>query len=86
LVVRVASAGSGGNVELHLDSATGAMLGSCTVPVTGDWQTWVTQTCPLSGASGVHDVYLVYTGSGGYLFNVEWFALRPADGIGPDGG
>jgi hypothetical protein len=87
LVVRVASAGSGGNVELHLDSATGTMLGSCTVPVTGDWQTWVTQTCPLSGPGGVHDVYLVYTGSGGgYLFNVEWFALRPANGLVPDGG
>jgi uncharacterized protein (TIGR03790 family) len=87
LVVRVASAGSGGNVELHLDSATGTMLGSCTVPVTGDWQTWVTQTCPLSDTSGAHDVYLVYTGSGGAdLFNVEWFALRPANGFGTDGG
>jgi hypothetical protein len=87
LVVRVASAGPGGNVELHVDSATGTMLGSCTVPVTGDWQTWVTQTCPLSAASGIHDVYLVYTGSGGSdLLNVEWFALRSANGFSTDGG
>jgi hypothetical protein len=57
------------------------------VPGTGDWQTWVTQTCPLSDPTGVHDVYLVYTGSGGRnLFNVEGFSLRPARGLGADGG
>jgi uncharacterized protein (TIGR03790 family) len=78
LAVRVASAGSGGNLEVHLDSATGTLLTTCSVPVTGGWQTWTTQTCPVSGASGTHDLYLVYTGGGGgYLFNVEWFAFRP---------
>ena len=69
-----------GNVEVHLDSATGTMLGSCTAPVTGDWQMWSTQTCPLSAATGTHDVYLVFTGgadAGGYLFNLDWFAFRP---------
>jgi uncharacterized protein (TIGR03790 family) len=76
LAVRVASAGAGGNIELHLDSAAGTMLATCTVPVTGDWQTWTTQTCPLSAATGTHDLYLVYTGGAGYLFNVEWFAMR----------
>ncbi len=88
LAVRVASAGPGGAVELHQpDSAAGPMLGRCGVPVTGDWQTWATATCPLSAASGAHDVYLVYTGAGGgYLFNLEWFALRPANGPRADGG
>jgi short-subunit dehydrogenase len=32
------------------------MLGSCTAPVTGDWQMWTTQTCPLSAATGTHDL------------------------------
>ena len=74
---RVASAGSGGNIEVHLDSPTGTLLGTCTVPVTGDWQTWATETCSLKGASGIHNVYLVFTGSGGnYLFNLEWFAFN----------
>jgi uncharacterized protein (TIGR03790 family) len=78
-VARVASAGSGGNIEVHLDAPTGMTLGSCSVPVTGDWQTWRTQTCSLSAATGAHDVYLVFTGAGdggGYLFNLQWFALR----------
>jgi uncharacterized protein (TIGR03790 family) len=79
-VVRVASAGSGGNIEVRLDGPTGTALGSCSVPVTGDWQTWTTQTCSLSAATGVHDVYLAFAGAadgGGYLFNLQWFAFRP---------
>src|SRR5580704_1680895 len=75
-VVRVASAGAGGNVEVHLDGTTGTLVATCTAPVTGDYQKWVTQTCPVTGASGMHDVYLAYTGSGTALFNVEWFAFR----------
>ena len=38
--------------------------------------------CSLSGASGYHNVYLVFTGGSGYLFNLEWFAFQPqANGI-----
>jgi len=51
-------------------------VGGFDVPVTGDWQTWATVTCALAAASGVHDVYLVYGGGDGFLFNVEWLALR----------
>jgi uncharacterized protein (TIGR03790 family) len=80
-VVRVASAGPGGNVEVHVDSPTGATLGSCMAPVTGDWQTWTTQTCALDATTGTHDLYLVFTagadGGSGPLFNLEWFAFRP---------
>jgi uncharacterized protein (TIGR03790 family) len=75
---RVASAGSGGNIQVRLDSATGQLIGTCAVPVTGDWQSWTTVTCGLTGASGVHTVYLVYTGGSGALFNVEWFAFLPS--------
>ena len=76
---RVASAGDGGNIEVHLNSATGTLIGTVVVPVTGDWQDWTTVTCSLSGASGTHKVYLVYTGGNGdYLFNVEWYAFLPS--------
>jgi hypothetical protein len=74
-VARVASAGSGGNIEVCLDSPTGTVIGTATVPVTGGWQTWTMVSCNLTGASGYHNIYLVYTGGGGYLFNVEWFSF-----------
>jgi len=76
-VARVASAGVGGNIVTHVDSPTGPVIGVCPVPVTGGWQTWTTVSCNLNGASGTHNVYLVYTGGSGFLFNVEWFEFKP---------
>jgi len=71
---RVASATAGGNIELRLDSAKGKLAGTCTVAGTGGWQTWTTKSCPVSGATGVHDLFLMFTGSGtGDLFNFDWW-------------
>ncbi|HEV2329971.1 MAG TPA: carbohydrate-binding protein [Verrucomicrobiae bacterium] len=72
---RVASAGPGGNIKIYLDSPNGTLIGTCAAPVTGGWQTWTTVSVNLSGVSGFHNVYLVFTGGGGGLFNVEWFAF-----------
>jgi hypothetical protein len=73
---RVASATSGGNIELHLDSTNGTLVGTCAVPGTGGWQTWVTQSCPVSSAAGIHNLYLKFTGGSGYLFNVNWWKFN----------
>lgn len=70
---RVASATNGGNIEVRLDSITGTLVGTCAVAGTGGWQTWTTKTCNISGASGIHNVYLKFTGGSGYLFNINWF-------------
>ena len=80
---RVASAGSGGRIEVRLDSASGPVVGTCTVPVTGGWQSWTTVSCPVSGATGTRDLVLRFTGGGGSLFNVtSWQFTR--GGGGPD--
>jgi beta-xylosidase len=70
---RVASDTSGGNIELYLDSLTGTPIGTCVVPNTESWQTWVTRSCLVRGATGIHDLYLKFTGSDFYLFNVNWW-------------
>ncbi|SDZ44526.1 Ricin-type beta-trefoil lectin domain-like [Micromonospora pattaloongensis] len=70
---RVASATSGGRIEVRLDSASGPLAGTCTVGGTGGWQTWTTTTCGVSGATGTRDLYLRFTGGGGNLFNVNWW-------------
>ncbi|MCR8632744.1 carbohydrate-binding protein [Paenibacillus radicis (ex Xue et al. 2023)] len=71
---RVAST-AGGNIEIRLDSLTGTLIGTCPVTGTGGWQTWATQSCAVNGSSatGTHNVYLKFTGSSGYLFNINWF-------------
>jgi hypothetical protein len=70
---RVASATSGGTIELRLDSQTGTRVGTCAVAGTAGAQTWVTKSCSISGASGVHDLYFVFTGGAGSLFSFNWW-------------
>jgi glucosylceramidase len=70
----------GGTLEFHLDSATGTLVASVTVPSTSGWETW--QTTPAAGAtgaSGVHDLYVVFkapaTGTAS-LGNLNWFQFK----------
>ncbi|WP_437540648.1 glycoside hydrolase family 43 protein [Sorangium sp. So ce367] len=82
---RVASATSGGSIELRLDSATGTLVGTCMVQGTGGWQTWATTSCAVDGATGSHDLYLKFTGGSGFLFNVNWWKFTPLDAPDPTG-
>ena len=79
---RVASAASGGSIEARLDGVSGTRVATCTVPGTGGWQTWTTVSCPVSGATGTHDLYLRFTGGSGSLFNVNWWQFS-AGGASP---
>lgn len=73
---RVASASSGGSIEIRLDSETGKLVGTCAVAGTGGWQTWTTKSCAVDGASGVHDLFLVFKGGSGSLFNFNWWKFK----------
>jgi beta-glucosidase len=50
-------------IQIRLDNpATGPVIGTATVTSTGDVYTYTTTTAQLTGASGIRDVYLVFTG------------------------
>jgi hypothetical protein len=71
---RVASTTNGGSIELYLDSMTSSRIGACSVVGTGGVQTWKTlSSCQVTGATGVHDLFLRFTGRSGDLFNVNWW-------------
>jgi enterochelin esterase-like enzyme/fibronectin type 3 domain-containing protein/regulation of enolase protein 1 (concanavalin A-like superfamily) len=70
---RVASATSGGTIEIRLGSTNGTLIGTCPVSGTGGWQTWTTVSTTISGVSGIQNVYLRFTGGAGFLFNVNWW-------------
>ncbi|HEX2673877.1 MAG TPA: glycoside hydrolase family 43 protein [Polyangiaceae bacterium] len=76
---RVAAAGAGGSIELHLDSATGTLLGTCAVPSTGGAQKWQTVSCNVTGATGTKDLFLVFKGGSGSLFNLNFWQFTPKD-------
>ena len=70
--VREASNGSGATAQFYLDNPTGTPIATVTLPGTGGWQNWQTVTAPVSGASGVHTLYVVFTSGA----NVNWFQFQ----------
>ncbi|MGJ8639764.1 MAG: Ig-like domain-containing protein [Opitutaceae bacterium] len=80
---RVASDTSGGLIEIRLDSPTGTLVGTCEVDNTTGWQAWETVNTSIDDISGVQDIYLVFTGGSGYLFNLNWFAFSSIQNSAP---
>lgn len=74
--VRVAANAGGSSIEVRIDGPDGKLLGTVDVAATGGWQTWQTMSASLTKTSGVHDLYLVFKGGEGYLFNVAWWKLN----------
>ncbi|MFF5217139.1 ThuA domain-containing protein [Micromonospora sp. NPDC000442] len=71
---RVASATSGGVIEVRAGAVDGPVVASATVPGTGDWQTYTDVTAPVTGAAS-GSLYFVAqdpAGGAGSLFNVNW--------------
>ena len=84
---RVASSTSGGTIELHLDSVSGTQIGTCAVAGTGGAQTWTTKSCTVTSTTGVHDLFLRFTGGGsGNLFNFNWWRFGGPGASSTDGG
>lgn len=60
---------SSGTIEIHLDSVNGNSIGTCSVKNTGGLQTGATESCKVAKVKGIHDVYFVFKGGEGDLFN-----------------
>ncbi|GAA2434250.1 PQQ-dependent sugar dehydrogenase [Streptomyces macrosporus] len=77
LTARVASAGSGGTLEVRTGSPTGRLIGSVEVKPTGGWETYTDVTTPIKRPpSGTTTLYLVFKGSGGgALYDVDDFTF-----------
>ena len=71
--LRVA-APSATTLELHADSQTGPLLGTCAIAATGAGAAWATQTCTLTPTTGVHRLYLVFRGA----MSLNWMKFQAA--------
>jgi hypothetical protein len=72
----VASQTSGGTLEIRLDSPTGYLAGGVVVTNTGSWTNFQTVTTSVTGTSGLHDLYIRFTGGGGFLFDLDYFQFE----------
>lgn len=58
----VASSSNGSEIELRLDNLEGPVIGILPVSSTGGLDSWATKTTVVSGATGVHDLYMIFKG------------------------
>jgi len=67
---------SGGAIELHVDSLKGPVLGQLDVQGNKTAGHWETLTCRIKKVKGVHDIYFVFKGNEGQLFNFNWWKFK----------
>ena len=71
--ILASSASAGGTVEVWLDSIdTGEKIGECNIENTGGWDHFQSFKTDVDSVSGMHDVYLRFSGTGN-LFKIDWF-------------
>jgi beta-glucosidase len=77
LTRRASGATFTGTVQYRLDSVTGPIIASVPISNTGGWQSWGTVTTNLTtSVTGVHTVFITFTGSGGEFVNLNWFQFQ----------
>jgi beta-glucosidase len=77
LRVHVASQTIGGELEIHLDSLGGPIAATFQVANTGGWDSLKELSAPLTGITGVHNLFAVFKGGDDYLMNLERMILYP---------
>jgi len=58
--IRAASAANGGIIEIRKDRPEGELLGTCSVPGTGGWQSWSSFNARIKPVSGVKTLCLLF--------------------------
>ena len=73
ITLRIASAGSGGQIEVRLDKPNGELIASTDVEVNGQWEEFYDRKVELKYTSGRHDVIIqfVHPQKAGGLMNVD---------------
>jgi cytochrome c len=78
ITFRVSSAGSGGKIELHAGSCTGALIGEVVVQPTGGWDRWVELNAAIQSTTARGDLFVLFTNPGkGGLMNLDWIQFNP---------
>ena len=72
----LASEKTGGIIEIRLGGLDGTLLGMLNLNNTDGLQNWTLQSCKVNKVKGVHDLYFVFKGGGGNLFNFNWWRFK----------
>ena len=61
---------------MRLGGVDGKLIASLNVENTGCKDTWKLVSGKMAKAQGVHDIYLVFKGGEGELFNFDWWTIE----------
>jgi len=75
-VIRASSNTQGGSLELRLDALDGPLIGTVQITGTGGWSAFEEFSGVVNGAEGIHDLFLVFKGGNGYLYDVDWLIFN----------
>jgi len=82
--VNAASTSANNKVEIRTGSATGTLVGTCTLPNTGSLSSFGNSECAVTGLNGVvSELYLKFTGSDNTAAIKWWRFIKPAIPQGP---
>lgn len=70
-----AASKSGGQIEIHMDSPEGALVGTVNVEATGSEDTFKEFSCKLDRITDTHNVFLVFKGDAKNLMNVDYYSF-----------
>ncbi|WP_370567565.1 glycoside hydrolase family 43 protein [Dysgonomonas sp. Marseille-P4677] len=64
---------NGGNIEIRIDSLDGPLIGNCQIDNIGGWRSY---NSAINKTSGIHDLFLVFKGGEGQLFNIDYWIFK----------
>jgi hypothetical protein len=76
---RIGSNGARAQLEIRIDDPNGSVIGRMDIKSSNGWQTWNTQTCSISATNGNHDIFFIFRGGDGYLYNINWWRTDKRD-------
>jgi len=79
--IQVASANSGGIIEVRQDKNNGKLLGKIDIPNTGSLSAYQTVKTKLKTKSGLTNICLVYKGASGNIANLDWITISSTGAI-----
>jgi hypothetical protein len=75
--LRYAKGNNLGSVEIRLGAKDGQLIATFSPTTTGAWDSYQAADIPISGVTGVHDIYFVGVQGRSGILNLRWFKLGP---------
>ncbi|TDD99888.1 carbohydrate-binding protein [Flavobacterium cellulosilyticum] len=71
----IAATLNSGNIEIRLDKEDGVLIGTVKIENTGGWQNWKTVKNKVKKVRDVHDLFFIFKGGQGELYNFDAWKL-----------